>query len=102
MESLADALIGVLGLEFVYIRLADAMPEAASEVLRTADGRHTLKAAEARAVLADWLRPHPLHNPIHIANPIGSGTLKALFVQVGLSTNRILIAASRDPDFPND
>jgi signal transduction histidine kinase/ActR/RegA family two-component response regulator len=101
-ESLADSLVGVLGLEFVYIQLSVAMREPDREILRTASGRHPLHIADVKTVLADWLRPHLPHDSVQIANPMGPGVLRALFVPVGLSANQTLVAASRNPDFPDE
>ena len=57
VESLADALVGVLGLDFVYLSLPESLPETNNEVLHLATGRNSLRLAEVGAALAPWLRP---------------------------------------------
>jgi signal transduction histidine kinase/CheY-like chemotaxis protein len=95
-ESVADALIGVLGLEFVYVALGDE----AHELVRTGNPHGAARVAEVRDALADWLGPHLPDYPVRIGNPVGSGMVHVFFTRIGLAPGEILVAASRNPDFP--
>jgi two-component system NtrC family sensor kinase len=101
-ETTADALISILGLEFVYVSLAPGPDGAVEDLLRAEQPLSTNAIAEIRTASARWLRPPISQEPIYIKNPVGPGFVRAIVVPMGLSREENLIAASCTPAFPDE
>jgi signal transduction histidine kinase/CheY-like chemotaxis protein len=101
-ESTGDALISLLGLEFVYLLLAPGPENAASDLLRVGRALHTPGITKVRPSLARWLRSPLPEDSVQITNPIGPGNIQAMFVPIGLRGKEVLVAASRRPSFPDE
>jgi hypothetical protein len=101
-EGTADALIGVLGLDFVYVSLNAGARDSPQEVLRLA---RTLRVPEAgnirSSLIRELRRPLPQESPRGL-DLVGAGPVKLTCVRIGLSSDEFLVAASRRPSFPDE
>src|SRR4051794_15500083 len=104
-ESLADALLHMLGLELVYLLVRDRAYETPVEVAYTARGpAPTAQAEEIGRALDPWLDTSDLsRTPSSIANPLGSGMTRIHCAPFGIEARGgVLVACSPRADFPTD
>ena len=101
-ESTGEALVTVLGLEFVYISLATAGENARKEVVRVSYDLPTPATKNLRSSMARLLRPPLPSEAVRMANPLGAGSVQTIPVSMGLSVQEFLVAASKRPSFPDD
>lgn len=101
-ESTADALIGVLGLDFVYISLATRTGNPAWEVVRQGRALPNSAKRDLRPMIERWLKPPLPSEALRIVNPFGSGLVQTVAVPIGLSGNEFLVAASNRTSFPDE
>lgn len=102
-RSLANALLGTLSLDLIYIRLVDQARKAPVEVIRS---RHHAGAAHDDVVktsLASFLSDDRIDPRSCIPNPYGPGILQVAVTRFGMANHQgILIACSGRPDFPTE
>jgi PAS domain S-box-containing protein len=103
-EGLADALLGTLPLEFVYLQLSPRVCGDEQALVRTsfesnsADHVRTISHA-----LAPVLDSPNLGSVQSIPNPIGGGTLRIVAAPVGLPlADGLVVAGSKQTDFPSE
>jgi PAS domain S-box-containing protein len=98
-DSVAEALIAILGLEFVYIAAATGGRQI--EVSRMGDRDAADRTEQLRAALAVWIGSAPPTDAVYIDNPVGAGTVRVFFLPIGFPEPAMIVAASRSPGFPS-
>jgi PAS domain S-box-containing protein len=101
-DGMAEALVGIFGLEFAYIVLRPRPDELLVEVSRTADDSLSDRTAAIRAGIADWLQSGPPSRDGQIRNPSGNGMIRMAFAPIGIGEDSVLVAACRRSDFPTE
>ena len=72
VNTLLDVLVGILRLDFAYVRLNDPGGEAPIEMVRFAQSRNqTARPQEIGQVLNPWLRDDPQKWPLRVRSPFG-------------------------------
>src|SRR3954467_3204086 len=74
--SLADALLGMLSLDFVYIHFAGPVEQSQFDVVRTKHRANDSRAAIVRAAIAPLLHSGGVELPTSIPDPFGNGLLQ--------------------------
>ena len=102
IETLVDALLGMLRLDFVYVRVSDSVGDPPLEAARTAPRRAMATgAAEIRVALADVWGAAPAPSTARLSNPVGDGEVSVARVRLGVDDEEgVLVAASQREDFP--
>jgi PAS domain S-box-containing protein len=99
-RSLCDALLAALSLDFVYVQLGQT-GKAPVEIVRSKH-RDPERDETAKAALAPLLQMHR-GEATTIADPFGSGVLRATVVRFSLGNDQgVLIACSANCDFPTE
>src|ERR1700754_5071849 len=75
-RSLADALLGMLSLELVYIRFAGPADDSQFDVIRTRHRSDDSHAAIVQAAIAPLLQADGVEPPGSIPDPFGDGPLQ--------------------------
>src|SRR3954470_11754059 len=104
-ESLANALLHMVGLELVYLLVRDRAYETPVEVAHTARGpAPTAQAEEIGRALDPWLNTKDRsRTPSSIANPLGSGMIRIICAPFGIEARGgVLVACSPRADFPTE
>src|SRR5262249_28347534 len=102
ISTLLDAIIGMLRLDFAYVRLGDPMSGSLVEMVRHDHVRHLM--VEPRAVgqtLNYSLGANPREWPRRARNPFGDGNLSIIPLGAGRNDEiAVIVAGSRRDDFP--
>jgi signal transduction histidine kinase len=103
-ESLADVLLGMLHLDFIYVYVQRPPPDLPLEVARTEEGLDIAgQAALLGQALAPWLHGTGPHPPVSIGNPVGSGSVRIVSSSLGLGAEYgTAVAGSQRVDFPTE
>jgi PAS domain S-box-containing protein len=103
IETLLDTLVGILRLDFSYVRLK---PEAAAqpiEVVRLAQYQPALQSQKIGQALASYLTSDSFTQPLTLPNPLGEGQVNIVRLSLGLQKELgQIIAGSGRPDFPTE
>jgi PAS domain S-box-containing protein len=99
-DSVAEALVGILGLEFVYVSAATTGTRRI-EVTRVANRGGADHSEQVRASLAFWIGSSVPIDAVTLENPVGTGSVRVFFLPVGFPEPAMIVAASRSPDFPS-
>jgi PAS domain S-box-containing protein len=102
VRILFDVLLGMLHLDFVYVKLTNAAGDAPIEMLRVAESR-TIPARpqEVGEALGRWLGPDPLRWVRQRGNPFDNGDISIVPSPLGLQGEiGVVVAGSSRPDFP--
>jgi PAS domain S-box-containing protein len=104
LQTLEDALVSLVRLDFVYMRLADAIVETPIEVVkvgRSLEPRYG--AQEIGQAVRESLRDHP-HAWQHVAQVNVSGeAIPTVAVRLGLQGEiGVMVAGARRPNFPRE
>ncbi|MFL5401722.1 MAG: PAS domain-containing protein [Gemmatimonadales bacterium] len=101
--ALLDVLLGMLRLDFAYIRLSEAIDGSPIEWLQT--GQHpgqVSQPGDMSRVLDRWLAD-PLSTPAVVSNPVGAGKVTIAAFRLGLQDEvGVLVAGSQRADFPTE
>ena len=102
VRTLIDALLGMLRLDFVYLRVKDSVGEPPFEVIR---GPHSDRATGMLELIGELLKcwsANQVHDwPRVVRKPVGDEDLSIIPVPLGLEGEiGILVAGSRRTDFP--
>jgi PAS domain S-box-containing protein len=102
VRTLFDVLLGMLHLDFVYVKLTNAAGDAPIEMLRVAESRTFLaRPQEVGEALGRWLGPDPLKWVPQRGNPFDNGEISIVPSPLGLQGEiGIVVAGSSRPDFP--
>jgi two-component system sensor histidine kinase HydH len=103
-ESLADVLLGMLHLDFIYVSVKGHTPETPVEVARTEEGLHVAGQAHLLgSALAPWLSMQGFHPAVSIQHPLGSGAVRIAMTPLGLGAEHgMLVAGSRRLNFTSE
>jgi formate hydrogenlyase transcriptional activator len=105
VSTLLEALVGMLRLDFAYVRLGDSFGRGEPiEMARLTQPRTlTLRPEEIGHALVPWLRDGLHTSPIVVPNPIGEGEISILAFRLGVQDELgILVAGSRRGDFATE
>src|SRR5262245_52189852 len=102
VRTLLDVLLGMLRLDFAYVRAKDAIDGTPIEILRSARRRHpAVPPQEVGRVLNRWLTDSTLTSPVVVPNPLGAGEVSIVSLRLGLQEEvGVFVAASWRSDFP--
>lgn len=106
VHTLLDALLGMLGLDLVYVRLKDTVGDALIETVRLAPtlrlGRKPMpRSEEICGALNHWLGDDPQKWPPLLRNSIGGEDFSIVPLRLGLHGEMgVIVAASQRTDFP--
>lgn len=101
-QSMAEALIGMLGLEFVFVRAAGLAPGEVIETARRPDG--PLSAGKVKSLaksIQPWLSDSTAKRPAMV-HPFTTGTVQTAFVRHGVGDVGIIFAGAKRSDFPSE
>jgi formate hydrogenlyase transcriptional activator len=104
VDTLFAALLGMLGLDFVYARLRDPAGGAPIDMVRVSPSRNlTVLPPDVGQALSPWLGNDPHASPLVVRNPTGDGDVSIAPVRLGLHDEiGVLVAGSRRADFPTE
>ena len=99
-QTLIDALVELLGLEFAYIRLSDPEEGSITECVRSSVRRDILPHDVGRS-LELCLATEPPTEVLALPNPLGDGLTQTVVFRLGLhdEVGRLIVGSQR-PDFP--
>jgi len=103
-STLLDALLGMLRLDFAYLRLKPITGGAPIEMVRLARQRTVAThAQEVGRALDAWLAADPPTSPFVVPNPVGQGKVSIALLRLGLQDEvGVLVAGAQRPNFPSD
>jgi PAS domain S-box-containing protein len=102
-STLLDALLGLLRLDFAYLRLDDSFSGGAPiEILQVVKRRNlTAKPEEVGRAINNWLTDDLSNLPSRVPNPMGEGMVSIALRRLGLQDQiGVLVAGSERADFP--
>jgi PAS domain S-box-containing protein len=102
-NTLLEALLDLLRLDFAYLRLNDSFGGGAPiELIKVVQRRNlTAQPEEVRRVLNNWLMDEPSRSPFVVPNPIGAGKISITRRSLGHEDQiGVLLAGSVRADFP--
>jgi hypothetical protein len=99
-ESVAEVLIRMLGLEFAFVSVRWRRDPPVC-VARTGDRSAPDPTPAIHSALGQWLERYPSSDIVALANPLGPGTVRAVFVPVAAGHHALIVAASGAADFPS-
>ncbi|MEX5220180.1 MAG: sigma 54-interacting transcriptional regulator [Nitrospira sp.] len=105
VSTLLEALVGMLRLDFAYVRLGDSFGRGGPiEMVRVIQPQPlALRPQEIGHALAPWLRDGLHASPIVVPNPIGEGEISISAFRLGVQDELgILVAGSRRADFATE
>ena len=97
VSTLLEALVGMLRLDFAYVRLGDSFGRGGPiEMARLSQPRNvTLRPQEIGQALTPWLEDGPHTSPIVVPNPIGEGGISISAFRLGVQDELgVLVAGS--------
>src|SRR5438132_6292843 len=103
-STLLDTLLGMLRLDFAYLRLKSTVGDAPIEMVRVAQPRTVAPhAQEVGRALAPWLATDAPTSPFVVPNPVGQGKVSIAPLRLGLQDEvGVLVAGAQRPNFPSD
>lgn len=105
VSTLLEALVGMLRLDFAYVRLGDSFGRGMPiEMARlTPSQKVTPRTQEIGQALTPWLADGPHTSPIVVPNPIGEGEISIAVYRLGVQDELgVLVAGSRRDDFATE
>jgi len=102
-STLLDALLGLLRLDFAYLRLDDSFGGGTPiEILQVAQRRNlTAQSGEVGRAINKWLTDDLSSSPSRVPNPMGEGDVSIALRRLGLQEEiGVLVAGSERADFP--
>lgn len=102
VRTLLEALLGMLGLDLIYVRLEVGGGETPIEMFRVAQSlKLTVGPREIGEMFGSRLGDDPLKWPQHVRGTIGENEMTVAPLRLGLQGEiGVLVAASRRSDFP--
>jgi signal transduction histidine kinase len=103
VRTLIDALLGMLHLDFVYVRFTGLPDEAPIEMVRLDRSRKPAAAEEEVGhAFRQWLEEEPESWPRSLKDPSGDTDISILPLKLGLSgESGVIVAGCRRVDFPD-
>jgi PAS domain S-box-containing protein len=101
VQTLLDALLGMLRLDFVYARLRDPAGSAPIEVLKIAPSATWLLADEVHKTVTQWFGDDPKKWPSRLRASLGGEDISIMSQPCGLHGEiGVIVAGSLGADFP--
>ncbi|HEX4006376.1 MAG TPA: PAS domain S-box protein [Acidobacteriaceae bacterium] len=102
VDSLLDALLGMLQLDLVYVRLSEAAGRLPMETVRFARSqKQSVPPHEIGGLLSQWLDADLQEWPSRMRNPSGDGEISIVPLRLGLQGEiGVVVAGSERADFP--
>ncbi|HET6469261.1 MAG TPA: ATP-binding protein [Geminicoccaceae bacterium] len=100
--TLAEALVAMIGAEFIHVTVEAEAAQPAIEIVRTADRTAPDRLPAIRAALAAMPAAARSHRPLTIQNPIGPGIVRVATMPISFGSGAGIAAASREPGFPSE
>jgi PAS domain S-box-containing protein len=105
VNTFLDALLGMLGLDLVYVRLKDPIGDSPVEMFRIAStllaGKKMPRPQEICDLLNQWFGDDPQKWSPLVRNPIGDGDISIVSARLGLHGEiGVLLAGSQRAEFP--
>ena len=100
-ESITEVLVGIMGLEFAYMRLRLGIDVPPFDVARTRVRSGPDSTGLLSHALGDYLAKPLPREAVALENPLGKARLRALFSPIGDSEQAVLVVASRERGFPS-
>jgi C4-dicarboxylate-specific signal transduction histidine kinase len=100
--TMLEVLVGMLRLDFAYVRLKDPAGEVPIEMVRLAHSRNpSAPPQEIGQVLNQWFADDPRKRPPLVRNPLGDGDIPIVTLPLGLQDEiGVIVAGSQRADFP--
>jgi signal transduction histidine kinase len=98
-ESMAEALVALLDLEFAFVSL-HVDNKTHFQIARSRDRTIPDPTAQIRRAVDGWLVEPPSERTVTLANPIGTGALQVLFHTIGIGKHGVIAVGSRRSGFP--
>jgi len=103
VSTLLDVVVGILRLDFAFVRVGDPIGSGPIEMVRYDHGAHLKAAAQIIGeTLTDSFGANPRKWPPHARSPFGEGSLS--IVPIGTGHNNeidgVIVAGSQRDDFP--
>ncbi|MBI3652561.1 MAG: GAF domain-containing protein [Acidobacteria bacterium] len=103
LDTLLDALMGMMRLDFVYVRLNAEANTLPLEAIRLAHYQAPQQPQALGQALASWLAVDPAASPLSVANPAGGGKVNLARFALGLQEEvGVFVAGSGRADFPTE
>jgi PAS domain S-box-containing protein len=102
-STLLDALLGLLRLDFAYLRLGDSFGGGAPvEIIQVTQRRNlAARPEQVGRALNNWLTDNPSTSSFLAPNPVGEGKISIAYRRLGLQDQMgILVAGSARANFP--
>lgn len=102
VDTLLDALVGMLQLDLVYVRLNDTAGQEPIEMVRLFSSEKQIAPPDQIGeVLQNWLRAEPQESSLRERNLLGERELSIVSMGLGLEAEiGVLVAGSDRADFP--
>ncbi|HET9530731.1 MAG TPA: ATP-binding protein [Blastocatellia bacterium] len=103
IETLLDALLGMLRLDFTYARLNDPASGLPIEAAQIAQRQNDHKPQQIGRAVAGWLTHEASGSPLVVPNPVGEGEVRIARIPLGLNEETgLIVAGSHRTDFPTE
>jgi PAS domain S-box-containing protein len=103
VQTLIDALFGMLRLDFIFVRITGSAGDAPIEMTRVRPRELGRGARELGLAFRQWLAEEPPKWPRLIKDPLGDGDIAILPLRLGLSVELgVIVAGSSRVDFPQE
>jgi PAS domain S-box-containing protein len=102
-NTLLDILLGLLHLDFAYLRLGGSFGDSAPMEMIHVGKRRNLTAQPEKVgrALNNWLTAEPSNSPFLVPNPVGEGKISIALRRLGLQDQiGVMVAGSTRMDFP--
>jgi PAS domain S-box-containing protein len=101
-ESVAAALITMLGVDFIYVALPGSHAEPNIEITHVGNGLKKNAPETIRAALHEALPRPATEQTLSIPNPVGAGTMRIAVAPIGLGGDAIVVGGASQHDFPSE
>jgi len=101
-DSVAAALVQMLGADFVYLLIPERRGEPLIEVLRAGAAIASDSLEHIRAALRNKLPACATQRQLKMAIPGGKGSLRLAFAPIGFGDDAVIVAGSGHHDFPTE
>jgi PAS domain-containing protein len=99
-DSVASALVSMLGADFVHIAVPGKHEEPDVEITYPGRGVARDSLGAVRAALSEMLPGHASEQALSITNPFGDGKMQIAVAPIGFGGEAVLVAGSLSEDFP--
>jgi PAS domain S-box-containing protein len=101
-DSVAAALVTMVGADFVYVQIPDEWGEPSIEVLRAGEAIPAGSTERLRAVLRSELPARVAQRRLTITHPNETGSLRLACAPIGFGGDAVIVAGSECAAFPNE